>query len=80
MKYYVKKNFEKNYDGKYHNFFIVLDGDAWIIYSQDYYDKYNSWDEYMFIPPVPLHFLKEIKEEETTLAKEDVEKLNLLRL
>lgn len=34
----------------------------------------------MIIPPASLYFLKEIKEEETTLVKEDTEKLNFLRL
>lgn len=83
MKYYVNKNFEKSYDGKYHNFFIVSDEGAWIIHSEDYDNKYNSWrkcGEYMIIPPASLNFLKEIKEEETALTKENIEKLNFIRM
>lgn len=82
MKYYVNKNFEKSYDGKYHNFFIVNNG-TWVLHSEDYDEKHNSWkkcSEYMIIPPASLNFLKEIKEEETTLAKESIEKLNFIRM
>lgn len=82
MKYYVNKNFEKSYDGKYHNFFIVNNG-TWVLHSEDYDEKHNSWKkcgEYMIIPPASLNFLKEIKEEETALTKENIEKLNFIRM
>jgi len=80
--YYTNKDFEKSYDGKYHNFFIVHNG-TWTIHSEDYDEEYNSWrkcGEYIIIPPMTISFLKEIKEEETTLVKEDVEKLNFFRI
>jgi len=80
--YYTNKDFEKSYDGKYHNFFIVQDG-TWIIHSEDYDKEYNSWrkcGEYIIVPPMIINFLKEIKEEETTFVKKDIEELNFVRM
>lgn len=82
MKYYVNKNFEKSYDGKYHNFFIVNNG-TWVFHSEDYDEKHNSWKkcgEYIIISPMITDFLKEIKEEETTFVKKDIKRINFVRM
>ena len=80
--YCTNKDFEKSYDGKYHNFFIVNNG-AWVFHSENYDEKHNSWKkcgEYIIIPPMTTDFLKEIKESETTFVKKDIEGLNPIRM
>lgn len=83
MKYYVNKDFEKNYDDKYHNYYVNLDNGGWFIHSEDYDEKYSSWrkcGDYMILPPMTIDFLKEVSEDDVSIDKKDDIDLNIIRM